>query len=97
MAASGAELAQRIDAGKLALIRRCDAVVANLRPCRGQVEPDSGTVFEVGVAIALGEPLDPMRSRSTPLFESFEQAVAHLARRQCATGRLQTDRLRCRR
>ncbi len=121
----GADLAQRIYEGNVALIRRCDAVVANLAPFRGHVEPDSGTVFEIGVAIALGkpvaaylpqptlsyaervarhfptrtdasgtlwddahgcwvegfgEPVNLMLSRSTRLFESFEAAVAHLAR-----------------
>jgi nucleoside 2-deoxyribosyltransferase len=124
-ACTGADLAQRIYEGNVALIRRCDAVVANLAPFRGHVEPDSGTVFEVGVAIALGkpvaaylpqpalsyaervarhfptrtdaagtvwddahgcwvegfgEPLNLMLSRSTRLFGSFEEAVAHLAR-----------------
>jgi len=132
-AGTGAALAQRIYEGNLALIRGCDAVVANLEPFRGQVEPDSGTVFEVGVAIALGkpvagylpqcrlsyaervrrhfpthtdaagtvwddahglwvegfgEPLNLMLSRSAPLFESFEDAVAHLAR-GLAPGRVQ--------
>jgi nucleoside 2-deoxyribosyltransferase len=121
---TGADLAQRIYEGNVALIRRCHAVVANLAPFRGHVEPDSGTVFEVGVAIALGkpvaaylpqhsmsyaervarhfptrtdadgtlwddahgcwvegfgEPLNLMLSRSTRLFGSFEEAVAHLA------------------
>jgi nucleoside 2-deoxyribosyltransferase len=131
---NGAELAQRIYEGNLALIRRCDAVVANLQPFRGLVEPDSGTVFEVGVAIALGkpvagylpqctlsyservrrhfptrtdatgilwddahglwvegfgEPLNLMLARSTPLFESFELAVTHLAQQLLASDRLQ--------
>jgi nucleoside 2-deoxyribosyltransferase len=34
------------------MIKQCDAVFANLMPFRG-TEPDSGTVFEVGFAIAL--------------------------------------------
>lgn len=55
--ATGRSLAHRIYEGNVALIRRCDAVVANLQPFRGHVEPDSGTVFEVGVAIALGKPV----------------------------------------
>ncbi|WP_153111624.1 nucleoside 2-deoxyribosyltransferase [Propionivibrio limicola] len=38
------------------LIRRADAVVANLNPFRG-TEVDSGTAFEVGFAIALGKPV----------------------------------------
>ncbi|MGS1117296.1 nucleoside 2-deoxyribosyltransferase [Castellaniella sp. UC4442_H9] len=40
----------------LALIRRADIVMANLNPFRG-AEPDSGTVFEVGYAAALGKPV----------------------------------------
>lgn len=123
-AATDAALPQRIYDGNVALIRRCDAVVANLQPFRGHVEPDSGTVFEIGMAVALGkpvaaylpqpdlsyaervsrhfptrrdasgavwdeangllvegfgEPLNLMLSRSTHLFESFEQAVSCVA------------------
>jgi nucleoside 2-deoxyribosyltransferase len=37
-------------------LRRADGVIANLAPFRG-AEPDSGTVFEVGVAIAFGLPV----------------------------------------
>ncbi len=48
--------AQRIYDDNIALIRSCDGVVANLAPFRG-FEPDSGTVFEVGFAIALGLPV----------------------------------------
>jgi nucleoside 2-deoxyribosyltransferase len=56
-AVRGAELAQRIYDGNVALIRRCDALLANLAPFRGHVEPDSGTVFELGVAVALDKPV----------------------------------------
>ena len=35
----------------------CDGVLADLRPFRGATEPDSGTVFEVGYAVALGKPV----------------------------------------
>lgn len=38
----------------LQLIQECDAVVANLNPFRG-CEPDSGTCFEIGCAVALGK------------------------------------------
>lgn len=38
------------------LIRLADAVIANLQCFRGS-EPDSGTVFEVGFATALGRPV----------------------------------------
>lgn len=37
-------------------IRSADWVLANLQPFRG-AEPDSGTVFEVGFAAALGKPV----------------------------------------
>lgn len=45
-----------IYANNMAMLRAADGVVANLVPFRG-AEPDSGTVFEVGVAIALGLPV----------------------------------------
>jgi len=54
--ASEDELAQRIYAGNVQLIRDCDGVIANLCAFRG-LEPDSGTVFEVGYAVALGKPV----------------------------------------
>ena len=38
------------------LIERADCVLANLEPFRGS-EPDSGTAFEVGYALALGKPV----------------------------------------
>jgi len=50
------ERAQRIYEGNIRLIREADGVIANLVPFRGH-EPDSGTVFEVGFAAALGKPV----------------------------------------
>jgi nucleoside 2-deoxyribosyltransferase len=50
------EKAQRIYDGNIRLIREADGVIANLMSFRGH-EPDSGTVFEVGFAIALGKPV----------------------------------------
>jgi nucleoside 2-deoxyribosyltransferase len=38
-------------------IRAASGVLADLRPFRGELEPDSGTVFEVGFAHALGKPV----------------------------------------
>lgn len=49
-------LAERIYEANIASIRSCDAVVANLDFFRGP-EPDSGTCFEVGFAVALGKPV----------------------------------------
>ncbi len=45
-----------IYAQNIALIRAADVVLANLNPFRG-AEPDSGTCFEVGFALALGKPV----------------------------------------
>ncbi|MDX2494792.1 MAG: nucleoside 2-deoxyribosyltransferase [Desulfuromusa sp.] len=48
------ELAKKIKDGNIDLIKSCDIVIANLSPFRGP-EPDSGTVWEVGFAQALGK------------------------------------------
>jgi len=50
------ELAHWICQANLALIRQSGAVMANLNAFRGH-EPDSGTVFEVGFAIAMNKPV----------------------------------------
>lgn len=39
----------------IAMIREADGVIANLDPFRGVIEPDSGTVYEIGFARALGK------------------------------------------
>jgi len=51
------EVARRIYVENVQHIRNCDAVLANMTPFRGALEPDSGTAFEVGMAIALGKPV----------------------------------------
>ncbi|WP_256856485.1 nucleoside 2-deoxyribosyltransferase [Variovorax sp. KK3] len=53
---SDEEQARRIYEGNVALIREADGVIANLMDFRG-LEPDSGTVFEVGFAVGLGKPV----------------------------------------
>jgi nucleoside 2-deoxyribosyltransferase len=50
------ELARRIYQANIARIEACDAVLANLDFFRG-AEPDSGTCFEVGYAVARGKPV----------------------------------------
>jgi nucleoside 2-deoxyribosyltransferase len=52
----GHEAANWIYEHNIALIRDADLVVANLNLFRG-LEPDSGTAFEVGFAIALDKPV----------------------------------------
>ena len=49
---SGNEVAERMYGANIELLRKCDAVLANLMPFRNATEPDSGTVFEVGFAVA---------------------------------------------
>ena len=83
------ELAQRIYDGNVALIRQCDAVIANLAPFRGHVEPDSGTVFEVGVAIALGKPVAAYLPQ--PALSYAERVARHFPTRTDASGTLWDD------
>ncbi|WP_066739338.1 nucleoside 2-deoxyribosyltransferase [Cupriavidus sp. D384] len=54
---SGPDTAQWIYEANIALIRRADLVMANLDDFRGPGEPDSGTAFEVGFAVALQKPV----------------------------------------
>lgn len=65
---SGVSLAQWICQANLGLIRQADAVMANLNPFRG-AEPDSGTVFEVGYAVALGKPVWVYTGQEHPLVQ----------------------------
>jgi nucleoside 2-deoxyribosyltransferase len=48
--------AERIFAANTALMRSCDAMIANLTPFRG-VSADAGTAFEVGFMRGLGRPV----------------------------------------
>ncbi|THU05174.1 nucleoside 2-deoxyribosyltransferase [Lampropedia puyangensis] len=56
LTANLAAKAQTIYQANIALIAACDGVMAHLSDFRG-CEPDSGTVFEMGYAIALGKPV----------------------------------------
>ncbi|GMQ53746.1 nucleoside 2-deoxyribosyltransferase [Halopseudomonas aestusnigri] len=51
-------------------LRRADAVLANLGHFRGN-EPDSGTVFEVGFACALGKPVWAYFPDQQPMIEQL--------------------------
>ena len=50
------EQARRISLANEALMRSCDAIIANLTPFRG-ISMDAGTAFEVGFMRALGRPV----------------------------------------
>jgi len=64
------EQARWICRANLALLQECDLLMANLNPFRG-AEPDSGTVFEVGYAVALGKPVWAYTSRSSTMVEQL--------------------------
>lgn len=53
---AGQAAARAIYDTNMVLLRRAHGVIANLEPFRG-TEPDSGTVFEVGAAVAMGRPV----------------------------------------
>jgi nucleoside 2-deoxyribosyltransferase len=55
-AMQGVQLAKHIFTSNVAKLSEADGVIANFAPFRGH-EPDSGTVFEVGFAIARGIPV----------------------------------------
>jgi nucleoside 2-deoxyribosyltransferase len=64
---TGDEIAERIYRANIELLRSCNALLANLMPFRNALEPDSGTVFELGLAVAWGKPvagLVPQRALS---------------------------------
>jgi nucleoside 2-deoxyribosyltransferase len=75
-------MARAIREANLKLIDRADAVIANLEPFRG-CEPDSGTVFEIGYAAALGKSVigyaDDLRTLKERLCEhqGLESAASH--------------------
>ncbi|WP_419728705.1 nucleoside 2-deoxyribosyltransferase [Lichenicola sp.] len=51
---AGQDTASLIRAANMAMIRACDAIVANMTPFRG-VSADVGTAYEMGVGAALGK------------------------------------------
>lgn len=67
------ELAKQIREANIELIHQADIIMANLNPFRG-LEPDSGTVYEVGFAEALGKPVfgyaSDLRSMKERIIES---------------------------
>jgi nucleoside 2-deoxyribosyltransferase len=67
---AGRDLARWIFEANIGLLRRADAVMANLNPFRG-AEPDSGTVFEVGWAVARGIPVWAYTEAARPLVEQI--------------------------
>ena len=69
------EAAAVICNANIAMIKRCDGVLANLNAFRG-AEPDSGTAFEVGMAVALGKPVWVYFEANGSLREQIEHDAA---------------------
>jgi len=67
-------LAEKIRIANIDLIEACDIVIANLSPFRGP-EPDSGTVFEVGYAMAKGKRVIGYSTDSRPLLDKTQQIL----------------------
>ncbi len=66
------ETAKTIREANIKLIETCDIVMANLNPFRG-LEPDSGTVYEVGYAAALGKKVYAYASDLRPMVERVRE------------------------
>ncbi len=66
------EVAKTIREANVALIEECDIVMANLTPFRG-LEPDSGTVYEVGYAAALGKKVYGYAQDRRPMIERVHE------------------------
>jgi nucleoside 2-deoxyribosyltransferase len=66
---------KKILEGNLELIRKAQIVVTNLNPFRG-FEPDSGTAFEMGYALALGKKLWAYIDSAEPLLERIRRIEA---------------------
>ncbi len=80
---TGDEVSERIYQANVDYIRECDAVLANLQPFRNALEPDSGTVFEIGFAVALGKPVAGL----LPDMSTFEsRVIAHCGVQPTAGG-----------
>jgi nucleoside 2-deoxyribosyltransferase len=71
----GRDMADWIYRENIKLIERADGVMANLNPFRG-TEPDSGTAFEVGYAVALGKPVWAYTAMADALVEQVAACQA---------------------
>ena len=87
-----AEGAAAIYANNMALIRAADVVIANLNAFRG-AEPDSGTCFEVGLAVALGKRVVAFVDSGAPMHERLAKMQGQ-ALRQDELGWLDAEGMR---
>ncbi|MDR5880449.1 nucleoside 2-deoxyribosyltransferase [Caballeronia sp. LZ032] len=85
------DAARHIYAANVQLIRSADILMANLDDFRGLGEPDSGTAFEVGFAVALGKPVWAYRSSEATLAQRVQAAATESDGTYCAGGYLIED------
>lgn len=85
------ETAKTIREANIKLIEECDIVMANLNPFRG-LEPDSGTVYEVGYAAALGKKVYAYASDLRPMIERIhEKQMLAEGAELCQEGKIIED------
>ena len=85
------EVAKTIREANIKLIEECDIVMANLNPFRG-LEPDSGTVYEVGYAAALGKKVYAYASDLRPMLERVrEKQMLSEGAELCQEGKIIED------
>ena len=85
------ETAKMIREANVKLIASCDIVMANLNPFRG-LEPDSGTVYEVGYAAALGKKVYAYAADLRPMIERVrEQQMLSEDAELCQEGKIIED------
>ncbi len=70
-----ANTAEEIRVENLGLIKKADVVIADVSPFRGEVEPDSGTVFEIGYADALEKPIFLYSENTQYLYDRVASSV----------------------
>ncbi|NOR56455.1 MAG: nucleoside 2-deoxyribosyltransferase [Sulfurovum sp.] len=85
------EIAKEIREANIKLIEECDIVLANLAPFRG-LEPDSGTVYEVGYGTALGKKVYAYASDRREMIERIREAEQlPIEAAHCSNGKVMED------
>lgn len=78
----------------IAKIRECDIVLANVMPFRG-TEPDSGTVFEIGYADALGKEVYTYNESDYTVAERVSNYFSNYMSEEEAEGHEFPDGMKC--
>ena len=85
------EIATQIREANLELIKNADIILANLSPFRG-LEPDSGTIYEIGYGSALNKKILGYTEDLRPMIERIREAQ-HLSSQEhfCQEGKIIED------